>query len=271
MPLSYAAVMPHGDALIPGLGSPVNGHPRLTQAMRQTAVLAVAAQLDVLVIADPHGIGLDGLHSITLSHSAAGTLGHLAMELRIDQHLAEQILNAAVLKQLPVAGVALEDDTAPLPIQWGTFVPAWFLGEKASLPPVVIICPSRAHGLDQLAELGHIVARIAERSDRRIGLIASADNAHVHLETGPYGFHSAAKRFDELVVRHTQEHNFRAYLEFEPELLETALPDSPWQLAMLSGAFEVVPFRTRSVTYECPSYFGMMVASFERVSDGVVL
>ncbi|HVF11666.1 MAG TPA: hypothetical protein VNA87_01130 [Actinomycetota bacterium] len=271
MPLSYAAVMPHGDALIPGIGSPANGHPRLTEAMRETAGLAVQAELDALVIADPHGIGLDRLHSLTFGASAAGTLGHLSMELAIDRSLAEQILNTAVEDGLPLVGVSSEDEDAPLPMEWGTIVPAWFLGEKAKIPPVVIICPSRSHGLDQLARIGRLIARIAEASERRIGLVASADNAHAHLESGPYGFHPEAKRFDELVVKLTKEHDFGAYLEFEPELLETALPDSPWQLAILAGAFEVVPFRTRKVTYECPSYFGMMVASFDRVSNGVVL
>lgn len=271
MPLSYAAVMPHGDALIPGVGSPANGHPRLTEAMREAAELAVQAELDALVIADPHGIGLDGLHSLTVGSSAAGTLGHVSMDLPVDKDLAEQILGAAVLEGLPVVGVTLEDGGAPLPMEWGTIVPAWFLGEKAPVPPVVIICPSRSHGLAQLAQLGRIIARIAEGSQRRIGLVASADHAHAHLETGPYGFHPEAKRFDELVVKLTEANDFGAYLDLDAEILEAALPDSPWQLAILAGAFEVVPFRTKRVTYECPSYFGMMVASFNRVSGRVVL
>lgn len=271
MPLSYTAVMPHGDALIPGLGSPTNGHPRLTEAMREAADLASQARLDALVIADPHGIGLDGLHSLTLGASVAGTLGHISLELPIDTDLAERILSSATFEKLPVAGVALEDESTPLPMEWGTIVPAWFLGEKTQVPPVVIICPSRAHHLTQLAQLGRIIANIAEGSDRRIGLIASADNAHAHLESGPYGFHPEAKRFDELVVKITENDDFGAYLEFDHGLLEAALPDSPWQLAILAGAFEVVPFRTKKIVYECPSYFGMMVATFDRVSGGVVL
>lgn len=264
MPLVFAAVMPHGGALIPELDDGVNGSAALTDAMDDVAAAAVAARLDALIVADPHGLGVEDAHCIAVAPRMAGKLDHLSLELETDRDLAEHLLERATEAGLPSAGVMVSLDGLPFPIDWGLFVPAWFLGRKGKIPPVTLIVPSRSHGLRSLAALGAVIADLAEATPARVGLVASADNAHAHLDSGPYGYHPSAEVFDRLVVDLTRAGDFRGWLDIDQRLIEEALPDSPWQLAILAGACERVPFETASCVYDCPSYFGMMVAHFRR-------
>ncbi|MEO7803104.1 MAG: hypothetical protein ABIS18_01295 [Actinomycetota bacterium] len=265
MPLVFAAVMPHGGALVPGVDDDSeHSSTELTAAMHEIGRSAASARLDALIIADPHGIGLDGAHSVTMASRMAGTLGLNSLEASIDIALAETLLSETDERIIPAVGVTAEAGAA-LPMEWGTFVPAWFLSQADALASIVVICPTRSRGLHSCVALGEAIADLAEASEKRIGFIASADNAHAHQENGPYGYHPSAKIFDRSVVELTKANDFEAYLDFDQTLMDEALPDSPWQLAILTGIFRVVPFKTRVVTYDCPSYFGMMVAGFDRI------
>lgn len=267
MSLVFAAVMPHGGALIPGVddGSE-HVSPSLTEAMRRVGAAAHEARLDSLLIFNPHGIGVADAHSITMSPRMDGDLGPHSLSIPVDIELAETILAGAEADGFPVCGIVNSNGNMPLPLDWGAFVPAWFLSEASALPPTVVICPSRDTPFTDIARLGERICEMLEASDKRIGVIASADNAHAHQGQGPYGFHPAAKVFDALIVELTKEGRFEEYLTLDHELMEQALPDSPWQLSFLTGISRKTPFTVTEVTYDCPSYFGMMVALFARSS-----
>jgi aromatic ring-opening dioxygenase LigB subunit len=50
------------------------------------------------------------------------------------------------------------------------------------------------------------------------------------------------------------------------EFVERAKPDSLWQMLILYGALELTPMKGELISYQVPSYFGMLVASFEPVN-----
>ncbi|MCA1838855.1 MAG: hypothetical protein ABR507_01775 [Actinomycetota bacterium] len=261
----FAAVMPHGGALIPGVEeTDENASAELTEAMDRIASNAAEARLDVVFIATPHGVRIEDAHSIAMATTTEGSLGPFDLSAPIDHTTSVEILAEAQERKLPCVGILFGGQSVPLPMDWGVFVPLWFLSQTGPLPPVVVICPSRSFGLDTLADLGRVIAEHAEKSTLRIGIIASADQAHAHQAEGPYGFDPTARVFDELIVDITRRGAYQEYLRLSSDLIETALPDSPWQLAILKGAFDVVDFAVKSVDYDCPSYFGMMCAEFAR-------
>lgn len=265
MALVFAAVMPHGDALIPGVGEPANASRKLTEAARRVAVSATHAKLDALILASPHGVRVSEAHSVSVGVRAGGSLGPYSLEAHVDRRLARSIIHDAKARDIPVTGVLFGGENVPLPIDWGTFVPLWFLSEAGLNLPVVVVCPSRDLTFESLGELGEVIAEVAERGLRRIGFIASADQAHAHDRKGPYGYHAAAQKFDRMVTRILREGAYRRLLRLDPNLIEKALPDSPWQLAILAGALSKVAFTPNGVVYDRPSYFGMICADFHRV------
>ncbi|MGH7762862.1 MAG: aromatic ring-opening dioxygenase subunit LigB, partial [Candidatus Dormibacteraceae bacterium] len=85
-----------------------------------------------------------------------------------------------------------------------------------------------------------------------------------HLEAGPYGFHTAAAEYDALVVGLVRTGRLDRLLDIPAEMVENAKADSWWQMLMLHGA--TMGWRGRLISYEAPTYFGMLTAAYEPVS-----
>ena len=103
------------------------------------------------------------------------------------------------------------------------------------------------------------------RAPGRNGLVASADHAHTHAEGGPYHVDpEAARSYDEAVVELVRENRLEDLLQLGPAA-EWGLADSLWQLLVLHGSLGA-GFVADLLAYDAPSYFGMLVASFEPVA-----
>jgi aromatic ring-opening dioxygenase LigB subunit len=142
-------------------------------------------------------------------------------------------------------------------IVWGAHVPLFYLPTL----PVVVISPARELSLAEHVRAGQALARAPGRQ----GLVASADHAHTHAAGGPYHVDpEAARAYDHAVVALVEENRLEGLLELGPAA-EAGLADSLWQLLVLRGALGD-GFESDLLAYEAPSYFGMLVASFEPVA-----
>ncbi len=91
--------------------------------------------------------------------------------------------------------------------------------------------------------------------------IASADHGHAHDPEGPFGFDPAAAEYDARVVDLVRENRLAQVVDLEP-IVDAASADSLWQLVLLHGAL-ADGFDAELLSYECPTYFGMLCAAFE--------
>src|SRR2546430_931002 len=107
---------------------------------------------------------------------------------------------------------------------------------------------------------GAAIAAAASASPRRVAFIASADHGHAHLESGPYGYHPSAARYDALICDLVQTNQLGGLVEIGRDLVEDAKADSWWQMLMLHGA--TPGWLGTLVSYEAPTYFGMLTAAF---------
>src|SRR5207244_13064488 len=95
----------------------------------------------------------------------------------------------------------------------------------------------------------------------RIAVGASADHGHAHDPNGPYGFDPAAREYDELICELVRANGLQRLSDIPPELVERAKADSWWQMLILHGATSK-GWRGRLVSYEAPTYFGMLTAAY---------
>ena len=267
----YACVAPHGFEIIPEVAGKDRQRFDPTRAgMIELGKEMSACSPDTIVLATPHGFRVEGAVAIATTSFAAGRLGkygvHVDMELKHDRELALQLLQAAKAEQIPVRGVAFgtaSGDASVLPLDWGSFIPLWFLAGKGnSQPNVVIITTTRDHGLKPLVELGRVIAKVALQSGKRIAFVASADQGHAHSADGPYGFDAAAMAYDEQMCDIVRNNHLEQLLHLDSEFVAAAKPDSLWQMAVLLGVHETVPLRGRLVSYQVPTYYGMLCASY---------
>lgn len=279
MPLVYACIAPHGGEIIPALSGEKSAlYSPTTTGMRTLAVQMREARPDIIVIASPHNLRLQKHIGVVISEYSSGKLTEgrkqIKLRARCDIEFAQKIVAAAEGLALPIVAAnfgALEGPMSDLAMDWGTLVPLWFFLKGAGLKSkIVIVTPSRGIPLKQNFEFGKAVAEVSEKSDRRVVFVASADQAHAHLKNGPYGFNPKAKKYDRRVMKAIQQQKMDSILSIGADLVKAAKPDSLWQLAILAGALAVVPMKGELISYQVPTYYGMLCAGYHTVGRKAV-
>lgn len=272
VPLVYACVAPHGGELIPTLGGKdAKLYAKTRKGMRKLAEDMKLARPETIVLASPHNLRLLKHIGVVVSENTSGSLAEggkvVKVRARCDLDLGLKVLAEGERRGLPVVGAnygALEGLLSDLAMDWGSLVPLWFFLRSSGARMVLIVTPSRGIPLRQNFEFGKVVAEEAERGRKRVAFVASADQAHAHRKDGPYGFSPRAEEYDRITVKAVEEGAISSMMKISPALVEAAKPDSLWQMTMLAGALSVVPMRGELVSYQVPSYYGMMCASYSR-------
>ena len=293
MPLIGAVIAPHGYPIIPLLSDDAEGGLRTREAMVELGAFVEALSPDVIVLAGPHGIRVDGAICIANVARAAGTLEWhgrtMEMNVPCARDVALELADFCSRTEIPIALASYagnRPDQSVAPMDWGAMTPLWFLGHGRHLPgmgnvlapappedtgpPVVLVTPSRLLPRQTMVAFGQKVAETAEASDRRVLFVASCDWGHTHSADGPYGFHEAAALVDAKVTAAVESNDMGSLIDLTPEEVEDAAIDGLWQTLMLAGVQRRVPLGSRLLSYEAPSYYGMIVAAFERAQDHVV-
>ncbi len=268
MPMVFGCIAPHGYQCLPEL-TPSPTEARATrEAMAELGRRLEALAPDTVVLLTPHGIRIDGAMCISVSVRASGDLGsQVAVDFEVDQELAEQIARESTASGVPVARCIYGASGGPsccIPLDWGSIIPLRYMGHTYSPKPrVVVICPSRALSRQQMVDFGQAIGRAAEAAGRRVALIASADQAHAHDAAGPYGHDPAAAEYDRQMCEAVKANDLHRLLAIDATLVEDAKPDSLWQMLILAGALEIRPMQGELLSYEVPSYFGMLCAAYQ--------
>jgi aromatic ring-opening dioxygenase LigB subunit len=146
-------------------------------------------------------------------------------------------------------------------MDWGVLIPLWFMGGRHDPPvPLVVVTPARDLSASAHIAAGAAIADAAARSGTRVAFIASADHGHAHVEGGPYGYHASADEYDALICELITGDRLMELSDIPPDLVEEAKADSWWQMLMLHGA--TPGWAGRLISYEAPTYFGMLTAAY---------
>lgn len=264
-PFVFACITPHGSEVIPELSPHDTALMARTRAsMQDLGARMTRARPDVLIVLTPHGLRVDGQFSVTDCERVHGSVSEhdvtVTMERSVDRAFARAVADEAQRNGLPVATVNYAVAQGPLsclPLDWGALVPLHFMPPA----PVVIVTPPRGTAFAQHVRFGQALARAARASGKRVGLIASCDWSHTHAASGPYGYHEAAAQLDAKVVQHVRNGTLEGLAEFDSALVEHAKPDGLWQALVLAGAVPPRERRVEFLSYEVPTYFGLVCAA----------
>ena len=272
MPLVFASIAPHGGIAIAEACAPEQRDLAAVtrRGMEELGRRFDRAEPEVAVVLTPHNIHVEGAMAVITSGTVAGALeGHPDVKLRIpvDRDLALAARDAIAAERIPVVGVsygANDAAAASFPMDWAVLVPLWFMGGRAD-PPVrtVVIAPARDLPYERHVAAGRAIAKAAAASGRRVALIASCDHGHGHDPKGPYGFTPKSKEFDQQVVDLIRRDDLAGLMRMDPKLPVEGKADSYWQMLMLHGALEPGRWKGEFLSYEAPTYFGMLCASYE--------
>lgn len=275
--LVFACIAPHGSMIIPELEDADGQKALATRAsMEELARRMEATRPETIVLVTPHGHRIDGCFSLLNNQSVLGELSHeqdgnsysVSLTFDVDKELNEAIIESAHSLEVPVSrlGYAVMDDPSFYqPLDWGATVPLWFLGASFDpQPKVVIACPDRWNmPWDLFPRFGRAIRQAADTLGRRVAFIASADMGHAHDPNGPYGYNPASAEFDAAAIEAIKAQDLGRLLTIDQAWHKRAATDAYGQILNLHGAIEGQLFRPELLSYEVPTYFGMMCVAYE--------
>ncbi len=288
MSIVFAAIAPHGFTIIPEMSPDADGGLQTRAAMEELSRRIAAAKPDVVVIAGPHGFRVDGSIVLASVGRGAGALRwggrQVEMSVPVDLAMTDAIAASARAKGVSIAMAGYAGNSrsqSAMPIDWGVITPLWYAGHGRNMigygdvlagapegpegPPVVIASPSRFLPRQDLIAFGEAISEAAARDGRRVAFIASCDWGHRHLESGPYGYHPASAIVDQKVLKAVTENSLLDLMSISDEEAGDAAIDGLWQALMLAGVLIKTPMTVDVISYEAPTYYGMIVASYAPV------
>ena len=276
MPLVFACIAPHGTIAIPE--AKPKDRPSVASAttagMQELGRRFAAAEPDVSIVLTPHNIHVEGAMAVIDAAAVSGDLvqwgSPISLRIPIDRELALSIRDAIREAGIPVVAVsygANDPVTAVFPMDWAVLIPAHFMGGRTTPQvPVAVVAPARDLSDAVHVRAGEALGRAAATSRKRVALIASCDHGHGHDAKGPYGFTPKSKEFDKAVVSLIREGDGLRFSQLGSAFAREAKADSYWQMLMLEGALRHDGWKGELLSYEAPTYFGMLCAAYARAS-----
>ncbi|MBO0887687.1 hypothetical protein J2P12_01155 [Candidatus Bathyarchaeota archaeon] len=245
------------------------------RAMQMIAGKISHAKPHTIVIASPHNLRLWKRIGIVTTQNSSGVLKgsskrSVSLHAICDKDFAQEIVRESEKQHLPVVGAnygTADGSASDMQMDWGTLVPLWFVFHgKRNRPKIVIVTPSREIPLQTNYRFGQLLGRMMDRDSlKRYVFIASADQAHAHSRSGPYGFSAAASKYDKIVLDKISKNDLKAILRLKARFVEQAKPDSLWQMTILAGITDVIQSKARLLSYQVPTYYGMACADFQPI------
>jgi len=274
--LTSVYLVPHGMQVIPGLEEPYHeGFRPIHEALLQAGRDREADGPELLILLTPHGHTLPGSYLVYLHGRFQGLLYALTEsnvfgELKSralwtgDLPAAGQLLEAMRGAGLAAEGLVQGSPDYPLTLAWGEVVPLTYLAGSSAPRVVIISLPRRRSegvaGMQaELAALGRVLLDYARAQAARVAIICSADLAHRHAASGPYGYHKSAAAFDRRALEWAQKPT-REGLQGLLALDLTARACGLAGLCVLQEILEAEGLGCRSLTYAAPTYFGLLVS-----------
>jgi aromatic ring-opening dioxygenase LigB subunit len=254
----FGAIAPHGNPVFEQPDGPT------ARGMHELKRRLDASGAEAALLVTPHGTLLDGHFGVVRSARLSEHRSRFVEPARLyegdgDPELADACVTALRDAGLPALGLAFGSTVAggsEMPIDWGAGIPLSFLRI-----PAVVVTPCRALTNEQHVAAGAALA--AASGSTRVAFVASADHGHGHTHDGPYGFSEHSVPYDEDVQDVVRRNALAELPDWDPRRAGDALADSFWQLLMLHGALGD-GFDAELLSYEAPTYFGMLTAAFRR-------
>ena len=254
----FGAITPHGNPVYEQPEGPT------ANGMHELARRLEASGAEAAILATPHGTLLDDHFGVVRSSRLTEHPNQFVDATHLyegdgDPELADACVAALQAAGLPALGMTFGTTAAggsTMPIDWGAGIPLTFLRL-----PAVIVTPCRARSNDEHVLAGRALA--AAVGERPVAFIASADHGHGHTHDGPYGYSEHSQPYDDDVQDVVRRNALGELAGWDPQRAKDALADSLWQMLMLHGALGDA-FHAELLSYEAPTYFGMLTASFQR-------
>jgi aromatic ring-opening dioxygenase LigB subunit len=253
MTLSNVYITPHGDELVtlPNKKSEI-------LATRLTA-LSKKDHTEVLAIISPHGLRLGKNVSVIITDYFWGYL-KLGNKIIRKKYRNEKDLSLKIIRDNSLAEeasfITSSGPKSVFPLDFGSLIPLYFFNKRQ----LVVMGQPRIWRLDDLETFGRNLFHDVDGYNKKVSVLFSADQAHTHSKSGPYGYSDDSKEYENIIERCVRSSNFESLRDIDKEMVDRAKPDSFWNMIILKGFMEEGDIRLHYDYHYVENYFGMLLA-----------
>ncbi|MHA1211392.1 MAG: hypothetical protein ACTSSH_02925 [Candidatus Heimdallarchaeota archaeon] len=274
MTIIGAFILPHGSMI---LDPKVKDLPKtaidLHHAMKKVAKKIAELKPDIIFLTSPHGIALSEEFGIYVNKGGLGTAEwegkykNYKVNVDFDQKLTTKLYDYLLEKETSISKIASFTPGVEAPFRWGEVVPLWFLRKITNVKYLYMTQPLKRLDnpkdlIPETVTLGNDLRIFFEGLKKRIVILISADMAHTHIESGPYGFSEEAELFDIMMEEWAAGLDETILLKKAPKKLDKALCCGFIGFVMLQGMLNKLTFNPNVILRATPTYYGMMIAEF---------
>ncbi len=261
-------IVPHPPLIIPDIGrGQERGIADTIESFNKIARKISEIKPDTIIVLTSHSIMYDDYIHISPGKKASGDFrdfGHksVSIETRYDQELVGLIEDEVNNKGI-AAGTMGERNKK---LDHAFMIPLYFVDKYYKDYKTVRVGISGLSFLKHY-QFGKCIAKAADKSDKKVVVIASGDLSHKLKEKGPYGYKEEGPVYDREVTRAMDEANFLKFLEFDVDFCEAAAECGHRTFLIMAGALDGKSVDTKLLSYEGPFGVGYAVASFKVLGD----
>ncbi len=263
MAIVACVAVPHPPIILPEVGKgDEKAIQKTTDAFVQAMRFVAAAQPEAIVLISPHATLYGDWFHISPGKGASGSMARFgAPQVWVQVDYDTQLV-AAIEAEARQRGIAAGTDGEREPaLDHASVIPLVFLQKEMPLVPVVRVGLSGLPASEHY-RLGQAIAAAAEKTGRRVAVIASGDLSHRLKEDGPYGYVPEGPQLDEEITRAMAAGDFGALLSIDPVLADKGAECGLRSFVIMAGALDGRKVEAQLLSYEGTFGVGYAVASF---------
>ena len=263
MPILAAFMVPHPPMIVPQVGRGSEKQvERTTKAYQQVADEIAALRPETIVITSPHTILYSDWFHISPGSGASGSFRNFAAPQvrfteKYDTELVKELCRITKDAGFP-AGTMGEREKE---LDHGTMVPLFFIRQKYTEFQLVRIGLSGLPLADHY-RLGMMLREAAERTGRRVVLVASGDLSHKLQEYGPYGFAPEGPQYDARIMDVCSRAAFGELFDFEETFCDKAAECGHRSFVIMAGALDGKSVKAEQLSHEDVTGVGYGICTF---------
>jgi aromatic ring-opening dioxygenase LigB subunit len=254
MTLERLYVLPHGDEI---LDKPNKESAELYEKMKE---ITAGDNSDTILVLTPHGASLSRGIAIINTENLHGEYqiktGLLKSSHKTNKQLVRNIVSEFGKDLVEINFATSSGPLSVFPEDFGTIIPLTFFRQTKA----VIIGQPRMTDRTKLMQLGEAIWYAIDNMDEKISVIFSADQAHTHNASGPYGFSDYARTYEDRIVRFFKSGSLEGIEDLQDDMISEAKPDSYWNMVILNGFLKNSGMKMVLDYHYVENYFGMLLA-----------
>lgn len=258
-----AIMVPHPPLIVPEVGRGGEGKiQETTEAYKRAAGMLAECKPDTVVVISPHQIMYADYFHISPRESAKGSFAgfdapQVKFEVEYDSEFVAMLCGEAELAGLP-AGTLGEKNRE---LDHGTMVPLYFVNPLLQNYKLVRIGLSGLPLMEHY-EFGRCIKRAAEKSGKKIAIIASGDLSHRLKADGPYGYKKEGPEYDKRIMDVMGRAAFDELFDFTEDFCDSAGECGHRSFTIMAGALDRTGVEAQKLSYQGVTGVGYGVCAY---------